>query len=70
MTECEPVVHRAFSNANGSASCVMDQGNVVELDTPEVLFAKTSSIFRGMCDRSSITIEDIRAAMRTRPLVV
>lgn len=48
----------------------MDQGSVVELDTPEVLFAQTNSIFRGMCDRSSITSEDIRAAGRTRPQVV
>ena len=44
----------------------MDQGKVVELNAPEVLFANTSSIFRGMCDRSSITIEDIHAALRTR----
>ncbi len=48
----------------------MDQGRVVELDAPEVLFDKTSSIFRGMCDRSSITSEDIRAAVQNRPPVV
>jgi ATP-binding cassette subfamily C (CFTR/MRP) protein 1 len=46
----------------------MDQGNVVELDAPEVLFANTTSIFRGMCDRSSITSEDIHAALQTRQL--
>jgi len=48
----------------------MDQGNVVELDAPEVLFANTSSTFRSMCDRSSITSEDIRAAVQTRQRAV
>ena len=48
----------------------MDQGNVVELDAPEDLFANTSSIFRSMCDRSSITGEDIRSAVQTRQLTV
>jgi len=44
----------------------MDHGSVVELDAPDVLFANTSSIFRGMCDRSSITSEDIYAALLAR----
>ena len=46
----------------------MDQGNVVELDPPEVLFANASSTFRGMCNRSSITSEDIHAAIQTRQM--
>ena len=41
--------------------CVMDNGNAVEFDTPEVLHGK-NGIFRAMCDHSNITLDDIRCA--------
>jgi hypothetical protein len=37
--------------------CVMDQGRNAELDTPYQLYLK-GGIFSGMCDRSSIRMED------------
>ncbi len=42
----------------------MDAGHITELDTPLSLFNQPSSIFRSMCDRSGITIHDIRAARK------
>ena len=46
----------------------MDDGKVAEFDAPETLFAKEDSIFRSMCDRSRIGLEDIRAARKARLL--
>lgn len=40
--------------------CVMDAGEVAEFDTPVNLYQKTDGIFRGMCEHSNITLEDIR----------
>lgn len=33
---------------------------------PAALYARTSGIFRGMCDRSAITLDDIRLAAKSR----
>jgi ATP-binding cassette, subfamily C (CFTR/MRP), member 1 len=44
----------------------MDVGKIVELDTPVNLFKKDGSIFRGMCDRSGITLDDIQHAAKQR----
>ena len=35
-----------------------------EFDTPEQLYSIPDGIFRGMCDRSSITIDDIKNASK------
>jgi hypothetical protein len=40
----------------------MDAGHIAELDTPLELWKKEGGIFRGMCDRSGIRLEDIRGA--------
>jgi ABC-type multidrug transport system fused ATPase/permease subunit len=45
--------------------CVMDNGNIAEFDAPEVLHAQ-NGIFRAMCERSAITLEDIRRARKER----
>lgn len=37
-----------------------------EFDVPAALYARTSGIFRGMCDRSAITLDDIRLAAKSR----
>ena len=42
----------------------MDQGTITEFDTPSALFLKDDEIFRGMCERSGITLEDIRLATK------
>jgi ATP-binding cassette, subfamily C (CFTR/MRP), member 1 len=50
-------------------SCVMDAGRIVELGPPEELYENGGGIFRGMCDRSSISADDIRAAVKSRELM-
>lgn len=37
----------------------MDKGHIAEFASPLELFEKSDGIFRGMCDSSSITKEDI-----------
>ncbi|KAG1825133.1 ABC transporter [Suillus variegatus] len=45
--------------------CVMDAGRFLyEFDTPVNLFAMPDGIFRGMCERSSITLDDILSASK------
>ena len=46
--------------------CVMDSGRIAEFDTPTRLFNIEDGIFRGMCDRSRISLEDIRRAAKLR----
>ena len=46
--------------------CVMDAGRIAEFDTPTRLFDMEGGIFRGMCDRSKISLEDIRRAAKLR----
>ena len=42
--------------------CVLDAGQIAEFDTPANLYNVASGIFRSMCDRSSITLGDIKTA--------
>ena len=51
------IAHRLRTIINYDRICVMDQGKIVELDTPLALYEK-GGIFRGMCDRSGIRKED------------
>jgi len=46
--------------------CVMDTGRIAEFDTPTRLFNMEDGIFRGMCDRSKISLGDIRQATKLR----
>ena len=45
--------------------CVLDNGKIAEFGVPEDLYAQ-DGIFRGMCERSSITQEDIHLAQKER----
>jgi ABC-type multidrug transport system fused ATPase/permease subunit len=45
---------------------VLDQGVVVEYDSPLALFAQPDGIFRSMCDRSAITQDEVQAAADLR----
>lgn len=51
------IAHRLRTIINYDRICVMDQGQIAELDTPLALY-DMGGIFRGMCDRSGIRRED------------
>ncbi|KPI46100.1 Oligomycin resistance ATP-dependent permease YOR1 [Cyphellophora attinorum] len=51
------IAHRLKTIINYDRICVMDQGQIAELDTPVSLFDR-GGIFRGMCDKSHITRDD------------
>lgn len=44
----------------------MDAGGIAEYDTPETLYHLPDGIFRCMCERSAITLDDIRYAAKAR----
>ena len=51
------IAHRLKTIINYDRICVMDQGQIAELDTPLRLW-ENGGIFRSMCDRSGIRRED------------
>jgi ABC-type multidrug transport system fused ATPase/permease subunit len=53
------IAHRLRTIIHYDRICVMDQGQIAEMDAPVVLWDKEDGIFRAMCDRSGITREDI-----------
>ncbi|KAI9149228.1 ABC multidrug transporter [Paramyrothecium foliicola] len=55
------IAHRLRTIVGYDRICVMDAGTIAELDTPLELWKK-GGIFRGMCDRSGIRLEDIKGA--------
>ncbi|KAF6757234.1 ATP-binding cassette transporter YOR1 [Ephemerocybe angulata] len=57
------IAHRLRTIISYDRICVLDAGQIAEFDTPVKLFHKSNGIFRGMCDRSSITLDDIRGAI-------
>jgi ATP-binding cassette, subfamily C (CFTR/MRP), member 1 len=56
------IAHRLRTIVGYDRICVMDAGQIAELDTPLNLWKREGGIFRGMCDRSGIRPEDIRGA--------
>ncbi|KZV72166.1 ABC transporter, partial [Peniophora sp. CONT] len=62
------IAHRLRTIIAYDRICVLELGEVAELDTPANLFS-AGGIFYGMCERSGITLEDIhRAAEHRRAL--
>lgn len=55
------IAHRLRTIIGYDRICVMDAGRIAELDTPLALW-REGGIFRGMCDRSGIRVEDIHGA--------
>lgn len=45
---------------------MLDAGQIVELDTPENLYRNKDGIFRSMCERSGIMLEDLKKAGKER----
>lgn len=46
--------------------CVLDAGQIAEFDTPANLYSVQEGIFRSMCERSSISLGDIKAAEKSK----
>lgn len=57
------IAHRLKTIINYDRICVMDAGQIAELDTPLALYDK-GGIFRGMCERSGIRRGDISGEAR------
>ncbi|EEY18039.1 multidrug resistance-associated protein [Verticillium alfalfae VaMs.102] len=55
------IAHRLRTIIGYDRICVMDAGRIAELGTPLELWQR-DGIFRGMCDRSGIRVEDIKSA--------
>jgi ATP-binding cassette, subfamily C (CFTR/MRP), member 1 len=55
------IAHRLRTIIGYDRICVMDAGKIAELDTPLRLWEQ-GGIFRSMCDRSGIRVEDIKRA--------
>lgn len=56
------IAHRLRTIIGYDRICVMDKGHIAEMDTPINLWRVEGGIFRGMCERSGIRMEDIRGA--------
>ncbi|KAH6645344.1 ABC transporter family protein [Truncatella angustata] len=59
------VAHRLRTIIGYDRICVVDAGQIVQLDTPANLYRQDGGIFRGMCERSGIRPEDIDKARDT-----
>ncbi|KAG1733609.1 ABC protein [Suillus paluster] len=56
------IAHRLRTIISYDRILVLDAGLVVEIDTPSNLFKLEGGIFRGMCDRSNISLKDIETS--------
>ncbi|KAG9092782.1 hypothetical protein FRC06_011800 [Ceratobasidium sp. 370] len=60
------IAHRLTTIIGYDRICVLDAGQIAEFDTPAALFERKDGIFRSMCERSSITANDIAHASSQR----
>jgi len=60
------IAHRLRTIIGYDRICVMNAGGIAEFDTPANLYNMPDGIFRGMCERSSITLDDIRYAAKAK----
>jgi ABC-type multidrug transport system fused ATPase/permease subunit len=56
------IAHRLRTIIGYDRICVMDKGKIAEMGPPLDLWKMEDGIFRGMCDRSGIRVEDIQGA--------
>ncbi len=59
------IAHRLRTIIGYDRICVVDAGQIAEFDTPVNLYRQEGGIFRGMCERSSIQLDDIQLARET-----
>ncbi|TBU24051.1 ABC transporter [Dichomitus squalens] len=60
------IAHRLRTIIGYDRICVLDAGQIAEYDTPANLYNMPGGIFRSMCDRSSISFSDIKAAEKAK----
>jgi len=60
------IAHRLRTIISYDRVLVLDAGQIAEFDAPTKLYEIHDGIFRGMCDRSSIGLDDIRHASKIR----
>ncbi|KAF5382133.1 hypothetical protein D9615_004305 [Tricholomella constricta] len=58
------IAHRLRTIISYDRICVLDAGEIAEFDTPIQLYHIPNGIFRGMCERSSITLDDLQLAAK------
>ncbi|KAI0806352.1 ABC protein [Irpex lacteus] len=62
------IAHRLRTIISYDRILVLDAGSIAEFDTPENLYIR-NGIFRGMCERSNISLDDInKAALKAQTL--
>ncbi|KAJ6466582.1 ABC protein [Mycena vitilis] len=57
------IAHRLRTIISYDRILVLEAGNIAEFDTPLTLYNRPDSIFRGLCDKSSITYADIEKSI-------
>ncbi|KAI6039822.1 ABC transporter [Pisolithus marmoratus] len=62
------IAHRLRTIISYDRICVLDAGTIAEFDTPVNLYSIPNGTFRGMCERSSISLNDITNASMVRAL--
>ncbi len=63
------IAHRLRTIIGYDRICVMDKGQIAEMAAPIDLWQMEGGIFRGMCDRSGIRVEDIKNATQQMGLL-
>lgn len=56
------IAHRLNTIIDYDRVMVLDDGKIVELDTPENLFNRKDGVFRSMCDEANVSRDDIANA--------
>ncbi|KAJ6184684.1 ABC transporter family protein [Penicillium mononematosum] len=59
------IAHRLRTIIGYDRICVVDAGQIAQIDTPANLYCEEGGIFHGMCERSGIRLEDIEQARST-----
>lgn len=54
------IAHRLKTILNYDRIIILDKGQLMEIDTPVNLFRNEGSIFRQMCEKSNLTIDDFK----------
>ncbi|KAI6165735.1 ABC transporter [Pisolithus thermaeus] len=62
------IAHRLRTIISYDRICVLDAGTIAEFGTPANLYSIPNGIFRGMCERSSISLDDLTTSASTRAL--